>query len=50
LMGIREKVRRLWTDCHYKQVALNQLVDKIKKEIKAEIDPGDMQARINEVL
>jgi hypothetical protein len=50
LMGIREKVRRLWTDCHYKQVALNQLVDKIKKEIKVEIDPGDMQARINEVL
>jgi hypothetical protein len=50
LMGIREEVKRLWTDCHYKQVALNQLVDKIKKEIKVEIDPGDMQARINEVL
>jgi hypothetical protein len=50
LMGIREDVRRLWSDCHYKQVALNQLVDKIGKEIKAEIDPGDMQARINEVL
>jgi hypothetical protein len=50
LMGIREKVKRLWSDCHYKQVTLNQLVDKISKEIKAEIDPGDMQARINEVL
>jgi hypothetical protein len=50
LMGIREEVRRLWTDCRYKQVALNQLVDKIKKEIKVEIDPGDMQARISKVL
>jgi hypothetical protein len=50
LMGIREDVKRLWSECHDKQVALNQLVDKISKEIDAEIDTGDMQTRINKVL
>jgi hypothetical protein len=50
LMGIRKYARRLWSDCHYKQVALNQLVDKIGEEIKAEFALGDMQARINKVI